>query len=234
MSVFRIADLNIKIDDKFKYTNIFCKDYLADNQDYYDFCASANSKDYENDRKMLPNVSNAYLETLSVYKYISNKLIDYNGFVLHASIIERNGVAYAISANSGVGKTTHSRMWLKVFDDAKIINGDKPLVRLIENEFFAYGTPWCGKENYNENTKCKLGAICFIERGEVNTISEISKIEAVKRIYPQLLIPENSGYLNKLLDVVEMFVERVPAYVLRCNISEEAAIVAYNKMSQEL
>ncbi len=234
MSVFRIADLNINIDDKYKYANVFCKDYLADNQDYHDFCATPNEKECKSVQNMFPGYSDANLETLYIYKAISREIVAFDGFVIHASIIEKNGVSYAFSANSGVGKTTHSKLWLKAFDDARIINGDKPLIRIIDGNVFAYGTPWCGKENYNINTKSKLKALCFIERGETNSISRISKSEAVKRIYPQLLIPESPEYLLKLLDLVEKFIDKIPAYVLKCNISEEAAIVAYNAMSQEL
>jgi len=125
-------------------------------------------------------------------------------------------------------------MWLKAFPDARIINGDKPLVRLFDGSFYAYGTPWCGKENYNINAKEILKAICFIERGEANEISKISKEEAVKRIYSQLLMPKSAEYINKMFDLVEKFIESVPAFVLKCNISEEAANVAYNGIIKEI
>lgn len=42
---------------------------------------------------------------------------------------------------------------------------------------------------------------------------------------PQLLIPKNSEYINKLLDLVERFVDLVPAYLLKCNMTKEAAFV---------
>lgn len=234
MAVFHIADLNINIDDKFKYANAFCNDYLAENQNDFDFSAIPTKQECESVRNLFPNSPESGLESLYIYKSISKNIIDFDGFVLHASIIEKDGFAYAFSANSGVGKTTHSKLWLKAFDDARIINGDKPLVRLVGDNVFAYGTPWCGKERYNINTKGELKALCFIERGEKNSIARISKTEAVKRIYPQLLIPESSEYILKLLDLVEKFIDKIPAYVLKCNISEEAAIVAYNAMSQEL
>lgn len=233
MSVYRIADLNIKINNKHKHLEYICRNYIADDQNYFDFEAYPNANDYDNDRAVVPNVTDGYLEALSVYRCIAGKLLDYNGFVLHASVIEKDGKAFAFSAKSGTGKTTHSRLWLKAFEDARIINGDKPLVRYYEDGFYAYGTPWCGKENYNINTKGKLCAICFIERSENNSITAISKDEAVKRIFSQLLVPKTADYINKLLDLVEKFVEAVPAYVLKCNISEEAAHVAYNEMSKE-
>lgn len=107
------------------------------------------------------------------------------------------------AAKSGTGKTTHCKLWLDTFPDARIINGDKPLVRISDEKVFIYGTPWCGKENYNINSKAPLKAVCFLERAEQNSIDRISKSEAVARIMPQLLIPKNSEYINKLLDLVE-------------------------------
>ena len=233
MAVYRIADLDIKIENKHKYVDILCKNYLSDNQDSYDFIAYPNEADYDKDREAVPGATDGYLEALSVYRCIAKELIDFDGFVLHASVIEKDGKAFAFSAKSGTGKTTHSRMWLEAFPDARIINGDKPLVRFADGDFYAYGTPWCGKENYNINAKAKIHAICFIERAEENSISVISKEEAVKRIFSQLLVPETAEYVNKMLDIVEKFIESVPAYVLKCNISEDAAIVAYNGMTKE-
>ena len=196
--------------------------------------AHPDETDYEKDRAIVPEATDGYLEALSIYRCISNKLIDFDGFVLHASVIDKDGFAFAFSAKSGTGKTTHSRMWLKAFPDARIINGDKPLVRLFDGSFYAYGTPWCGKENYNVDAKGILKAICFIERGETNEIARISKEEAVKRIYTQLLMPKSPEYINKMFDLIEKFIETVPAFVLRCNISEEAARVAYEAMSKEI
>ena len=234
MSVYRIADLNIKIENKHKHLDYICQNYLAENQNEYDFVAHPDETDYEKDRAIVPEATDGYLEALSIYRCIANKLIDFDGFVLHASVVEKDGFAFAFSAQSGTGKTTHSRMWLKAFPDARIINGDKPLVRLFDGSFYAYGTPWCGKENYNVDAKGILKAICFIERGEVNEIARISKEEAVKRIYTQLLMPKSPEYINKMFDLIEKFIETVPAFVLRCNISEEAARVAYEAMSKEI
>lgn len=233
MAVYRIADLNIKIENKHNHLDVLCKDYLSDDQTSYDFVVYPNEADYEKDKLAVPNATDGYLEALSIYRGIAGKLLDFDGFVLHASVIEKDGKAFAFSAKSGTGKTTHSRMWLKAFPDARIINGDKPLVRFYDGNFYAYGTPWCGKENYNINAKAKLSAICFIERAETNSVTPISKTEAVKRLYSQLLIPQTADNINKLFDMVEKLVESVPSYVINCNISEEAAIVAYNGMTQE-
>lgn len=123
-------------------------------------------------------------------------------------------------------------MWTERYADARIINGDKPLIRFFDDKPYIYGTPWCGKENFNINTKAPLKALCFIERAETNTINIISKKDAVSRIFNQLLIPENSERLNKLLDLVERLIESVPTYLLKCNMELSAAEVAYEAMKK--
>ena len=230
MSIYRIADLNVKIENEYSYTGIICRDYIAKDDSYWDITARADKSEYAADRLIVPDATDGYLESLSIYRSISNQLIDYSGFILHSSVTERNGEAYAFAAKSGTGKTTHCKLWLDTFPDARIINGDKPLVRISDEKVFIYGTPWCGKENYNVNTKAPLKAVCFLERAEQNSIDRISKSEAVARIMPQLLIPKNPEYIHKLLDLVERFVELVPAYLLKCNMTKEAAFVSYSGM----
>ncbi len=231
MAIYRIADLNIDIQNTYDYTTRLCKDYLAPDQTVAcEITAHPNPDDYEKDRQVVPTATDGYLESLSLYRDISGQMLDHDGFILHASVIERDGVAYAFSAKSGTGKTTHCRIWLERFPDARIINGDKPLVRIFEGNVYIYGTPWCGKENYQVNTRAPLKAICFIERAETNSIAPLSKSEAVSRIFHQLLIPKTADAANKLLDLVEVFIEKTPAYLLRCNMDPEAAEVSYMGM----
>lgn len=231
LSIYRIADLNIKIQNKYKYTSVLCKDYLS-SETNFDFVAKASDEDISKDRQFVPHAKESYLESLSIYRSICNKLIEYNGFILHASVVEKDGECYAFAAKSGTGKTTHSKLWLKRYPDARIINGDKPLIRFINNKPYVYGTPWCGKENFNINTKSPLKSLCFIERAENNSIVSISKEEAVSRIFSQLLVPEDPKQFNVLLDLVENLINSVSTYLLKCNMDVSAAETAYEKMSK--
>lgn len=236
MAVYRIADLNIEIKNKYKYTDYICKDYACTEENpVIDFSVSATEEDYEKDKAFLTESSEPYLETLSIYRQIARKILEYNGFVMHASVVEMDGKAYAFAAHSGVGKSTHSRLWTEAFEGkARIINGDKPLLRFLDGKLYIYGTPWCGKECYNFNTKAPLKAICFIERAETNSIEKLDKNSAVKKIFDQLLMPETSSQANHLFDMIEILIENTEFYTLRCNMEKEAAIVAYNGMNGKL
>ena len=233
MAVYRIADLNIEINNKYKYTDYVCRDYAClEENPHIDFCVSATKEDYEKDKACLTTSSEPYLESLSIYRQIAKKILDYNGFIMHASVVEMDGVAYAFAAHSGVGKSTHSRLWTLAFPDkAKIINGDKPLLRYLNDTLYIYGTPWCGKEAYNHNTKAPLKAVCFIERAKENSIQKLDKNSAVKRIFNQLLMPESQEQANKLFDMVEILISNTDFYTLHCNMDPAAAIVAYKGMN---
>ncbi len=234
MAVYRIADLNIKINHKYKYIQRLCEKYLHEDQNVkIDFEVSPSSEDYNIDKENLQGFSDGYLESISVYRQIAKKILDYDGIILHASVVEMDGKAYAFSAPSGTGKSTHTLLWLKAFEGkARIINGDKPLLRLIDDVLYVYGTPWCGKEGYNINTKAPLTSLCFISRSESNSITEINKATAITRIFTQLLMPDNESQAEKFFDMVECIFDKVKFYSLKCNMDIEAAHVAYEGMNK--
>lgn len=234
MPIYRIADLNIKINHKYKYTYMLCHDYLAENQDIEpDFEVSAIQEDIEKDKILLPDKHESYLESMSIYRQIARKMLDYNALVMHAAVIETDGKAFAFSAPSGTGKSTHVGLWLKAFKDkARIINGDKPLLRLINDVLYVYGTPWCGKEGININTKVPLSSICFISRAKDNSICQMDKNVAVTKIFTQLLMPETEDQSQKFFDMVNEIFSRVKFYDLKCNMDIEAAYVSYEGMKE--
>lgn len=158
------------------------------------------------------------------------RLVDYSGMMLHASAVIKDGYAYLFSAPSGTGKSTHTEQWLKAFPDARIINDDKPAIRIIENEVKAFGTPWSGKTDLNLNLEVPIGGICFIERSKDNYINKIAADEAISLILNQTVRPKRMDNMDKLLIVLGKIIENVNIYKMGCNISEDAAIMAYNAM----
>lgn len=80
------------------------------------------------------------------------------------------------------------------------------------------------------NTCVPLKAICFLERSEVNTIRPMDSKEAIGKIFHQLLSPEDLKTVDALFPLLDRMLREVPCYLLGCNISEEAAEVAYQGM----
>ena len=95
----------------------------------------------------------------------------YNGLMLHASAAALGGRAYLFSGPCGRGKSTHTRLWQQTFGEAvQVFNDDKPALRRLDGRWYAYGTPWCGKDGINLNQKWPLGGICFLEKSQENRI----------------------------------------------------------------
>ena len=111
-------------------------------------------------------------------------LIDFDGILLHSSCVAVDGVAYAFSADSGTGKSTHTQLWLKHFGDrAHIVNDDKPAIRFIDGKVYACGTPWSGKYDYSTPEILPLGGICFLERSKTNQIKKADTSKAYNVSY---------------------------------------------------
>ena len=121
-----------------------------------------------------------YLETLAVYRKLAQLLVQDDILLMHGAVVAVDGQAYLFTAQSGTGKTTHTRLWMQQFGDrAVMVNGDKPLLHITNEGVTVYGTPWDGKEHLSTNTSCPLKALCILTRSETNHIERISKKEAL-------------------------------------------------------
>ena len=174
-----------------------------------------------------PGYSAPELESTAIYRKIAAKLPEYDAFVFHGSAVAVGDRAYLFTAKSGTGKTTHTRLWLKNIADSYVVNGDKPIIRLIDNTAYVCGTPWMGKEGYGCNRVVPLAAVCLIDRGQSNRIERVE----FQRVYPRLIgqsyRPENGALVVKTVRLLERLGRYVPIYELACNMEDEAAFVAF-------
>ncbi len=159
-------------------------------------------------------------------------LLNHCGMMLHSSCIVVDGKAYLFTADSGTGKSTHTNLWLNLFGDrAYILNDDKPALRLVDGVWYAYGTPWSGKNDISVNTRIPVAGIACLDRGEKNEIERFTGVEAIQAIIKQVNRPRLIDYRIKLLALLDKLLTQVPVWKLRCNMDPEAAIVSYEAMS---
>ena len=236
MFTIKIADIVIRIENQYEYVQLLCKDYIVSNETPPELTVCVTEDEILKEIKNAENpVTPAYAEGVCTYRIICKQLpIKYQSYLMHCAVIEYEGQGYAFAAKSGTGKSTHIALWQKRFgkNAVQVINGDKPILRFIGNRLYAYGTPWCGKEGWNTNKGVPLKAICFLERATTNSIRQISASDAVMRIFHQLLSPEDIETVDALFPLLDRTLREVPCFVLGCNISEEAAEIAYQGMNQ--
>ena len=162
------------------------------------------------------------------------QLLDHDGMMLHASSIMMDGNAYLFSARSGTGKSTHTSLWQKVYgkDRAVNFNDDKPAIRYIDGKFYAFGTPWSGKNDESINTKTEIAGITFLSRGENNVIERVAGNTATIDFLNQTVRPTNKNYMLQFMETLDKVLSEVPVYRLKCNMSLEAVETSYNAMSK--
>jgi hypothetical protein len=234
MISIQLAGLNIQIDNHYPYTEQLCRDYIIDSNST-DISIHVSKEQIQAEQAWYREAySPGYCESICIYREICKRILPFHAFLIHAAVVEMEGVAFAFTAKSGTGKSTHAGLWLKQFEgQARIINGDKPICRFHDDgELYIYGTPWCGKEGLQTNTSAPLKAIAFIERANKNQIHRISGNEVISRIFHQLLMPKDSGNMDAMLTLLDRMIERVPFFLLKCNPNQDAALVAYHGMTK--
>ncbi len=154
------------------------------------------------------------------------KLIERGGMLLHSSAIVVGGRAYLFSGPSGVGKSTHTGLWMKLFPEAYILNDDKPALRSSEEGFIVYGTPWSGKHDINRNEAVPLGGIAFLQRSDKDFIEPMRAREAAPALISQTVRAIKKESMEKLLATVDRLLRETPVYRLGCTPELSAAELA--------
>lgn len=234
----KIADLTIRIDNRYEYVRHLCSQYLTEGEEEdFDVAASEEEIQEEAENHYAGNKNNGfslpYCESLCLYRNLCRKLIGFDAFLMHSAAIEVDGNAYVFAARSGVGKTTHMKLWLAEFGGrARVINGDKPVYRFLDGKLYAYGTPWCGKERFGNNITAPVKAISFLEQSPDNHIRKLEYGEVVSRIFHQLLMPCEEEAVTCFLAMVDRMISVTDCYLLQCNREREAALLAYGTMAE--
>ncbi len=230
--IYEIAGLRVRFQNKYPYTDEVCKPYLsADQTALEDMAVSVGREKFLCEKANHTGYSDGYIEHICLFRAFSQRLPMQNRFLLHASVVEYQGGGYAFLGRSGAGKSTHTNLWCQYLPSARILNGDKPIVHEQDGEFYAYGTPWQGKENIGYNGKVPLRALCFLEQAQENEISVLPLAESAKRLLLQTLLPTDLQNAEATLRLLDECVKTVPCYLLRCDISKAAVRCAFSVLT---
>ena len=213
MPIYKIANINIKINPRSQYLTTLLKDYETDENDF-DFTVTVTENDIINEKEIAPNFPDFLYESSATLRKISKEIFNnYNGVLFHSVAIEYRGKAYIFTAKSGTGKTTHIMLWKKCLGDkVKIINGDKPFIRFINDKPIVFGCPWQGKEN------------------------SVETLPKEKSLFPLLNacdFPKNSIGKIKAMDFIEKLTKNIPVFLLKCNMDDDACYTALSAIGEE-
>ncbi len=236
MALYLIAEFTVELQNHYPYLERQCVEYICKGTSPVDFTIRITQQELAQECHTSNGAySVGYLESVCAYSSLARQLPYRDALLLHASVISCQGRGIAFVARSGVGKTTHTMLWKEGFPmDVKIINGDKPIVRFVDNMPYAYGTPWAGKENYQCNECVLLTDICLLERSENNAIERASTDECLDMLMQQVLHCEEPSAELKTLEMVDRLLSGCNLWSIRCNASLEAAEMAYNQIMREV
>lgn len=171
------------------------------------------------------------VEVTVVLRKVAESILDYGAFVIHGSAIAVGNEAFLFTANSGVGKTTHTLKWLDKVHGAYVVNGDKPLI-LAGNVPMICGSPWAGKEGMYTNRMVPLKAIVSLERSEENVIRRIPFVDAFPVLYQQTHRPADMEQMKKLLSLLRMLDGKTEFYHFKMNnFKDDCLQVAYEALT---
>lgn len=224
---FKIADVVFEMNLDYEETLHWYEPYFYEGEEEAEFSLIANPKRMEYLVKNGLDITVPVAENIVLCTDFNRMLLKYYGSYIHSSALLFDGKAYLFSANSGVGKSTHTKKWLERFGDrALIINDDKPSFRFIDDKCIIYGTPFSGGTNIHKNISAELGALVFIERAEENSLERIPVSKAIALLLEQSPRRANEQIAERQLELFSMILTNYPAYLLKCNMEDSAVDAA--------
>lgn len=206
-----------------------CGEYLYSGPEAPEIVLDASRYDRSRYHPLMSEEMVAYLES---GRQFQSRLIQFGGLYLHSSAVAVDGRAYLFSGPSGVGKSTHVGLWQELLGgNICRFNDDKPALRCMDGTWYAYGTPWCGKDGINENKRFPIAGICFLKQGSENKIRPLTSQEAVPMLLSQTIHRFRSpDRLDLMLTHLSNLVQTIPVYELVNRPELDAARLSYETM----
>ena len=155
-----------------------------------------------------------------------------NRLVMHAASVLYDDKAYLFSAPSGVGKSTHARLWAREYG-ILTLNGDVAIIEVKDEgkKLIFHGCPWCGTSGIYCNKSVEIGAIAFLSRNQSNRITLLDKEDVGMRLLENHFVPFlNKDIVTKVTVMINRISNNIEAYLLECNKENDAAKLAKEKM----
>lgn len=147
---------------------------------------------------------------------------------IHSSAIVYKNNAFLYLGGSGTGKSTHTRLLCKYLADAELLNDDSPVLRIIHDKCFVYGSPWSGKTQCYKQKRALLAGAVRLSQAPKNMLEKLSLHKAVGALLPSFP-PEL--YLNTklqycVIDIMSNMLDTVLVSFFECLPDKEAAEIS--------
>lgn len=233
-----LSDLSIVWGDRFRF---------EESEEYYITSVNSDRETHEWNMFSTKDFKTSTIHVLEAEMYANNVLswllmvafgqavLAYDTLMIHASVVEKDGEAYAFLGKSGTGKSTHSRLWIEHHNGFNLLNDDNPAIRILaDDSIMIYGTPWSGKTPCYRNITVPLKGIIRLNQASTNTFELKKGTAAFIALLPSCSsIRWNRTLFSAMNNTVQRIVQRLPIGYLNCLPNMEAAQIAYQEIRKE-
>lgn len=157
---------------------------------------------------------------------------DHQTLLVHSSVIRCDGRAFMMTAPSGTGKSTHTRLWYDHIPGCDLMNDDNPVLRIVDGQPVAYGSPWSGKTPCYRNVQAPVGAVVRIQQRPANSIRRLGPVDALAVLLPAMSnMKWDKRVYGSVYDTITRLIGVCPIYELGCLPNAEAALLCHNTVS---
>lgn len=153
--------------------------------------------------------------------------------LIHASSVAVGAEGVVFTGPSGIGKSTHSRLWLRHVEGSRLLNDDQPALRVMPGgEVFVCGTPWSGKTSCYRNERARLKAVFRMRQAGCNRAVRLGGVEAFCALIDNTsLIRSDRDSFAQISGTLADIAGKVPVYDFHNRPEAEAAAMSYGLFS---
>lgn len=163
---------------------------------------------------------------------LEHLVVQNRGFLFHCSYIAWQGSAILFAAPSGVGKSTQAELWRK-FRDARIINGDRAVVRLGAAGVEAWGVPFSGSSGISHKSCLPVRAVVCLSQAPCTTIRPLTGVRAFRKLWEGCCLHTwDREDVTRCTETVLRVAQQVAVFQLACTPDESAVCALEDALSR--
>jgi hypothetical protein len=157
-------------------------------------------------------VKNQYALDSLLRVFLSWKLLEHVGFLLHAATVIRDGRAYIFTGRSGAGKSTVATL----SPPGSVLTDEISLLRRENGIWRAYGTPFWGDfKAAGSNSSAPVAGIFRLLQASDNRVEVLRPMATVRKLLPNVLFfSAEAESTRKLLEILTRAATEIPGYNL--------------------
>lgn len=152
--------------------------------------------------------------------------------ILHSAFISWENQGILFTAPSGTGKSTQAALWER-FQGARILNGDRAVIRFEQGQPLAGGLPFAGSSGICQSRELPLAAVVCLSQASSTTIRRLSGFEAFRFLWEGCCVNVwDRESVDRISETVERICRTVPVFHLACT-PDLSAVTALEQALKE-